>query len=80
MTLRSVSPSCLISYLFIYSYDIHAMGTQSDMLMWLMSEAKGVERSLEGWARRLLMVNFSSIHTITLVRAPFSCHISSFAN
>jgi hypothetical protein len=36
---------------------------QNDMLMWLMSEAKGVERSLEGVARRLLMVNFASIHT-----------------
>ncbi|KAH9984968.1 cytochrome P450 [Russula vinacea] len=31
----------------------------SDMLMWLMSEAKGVERSLEAWARRLLMLNFA---------------------
>ncbi|KAF8491193.1 cytochrome P450 [Russula emetica] len=27
----------------------------NDMLMWLMSEAKGVERSLEGVARRLLL-------------------------
>ena len=36
---------------------------QNDMLMWLMSEAKGVERSLEGVARRLLLVNFASIHT-----------------
>ena len=32
------------------------------MLMWLMSEAKGVERSLEGLARRLLLVNFAAIH------------------
>ena len=39
------------------------MGTQSDALMWLMSEAKGVERSLEAWARRLLMLNFVSVHT-----------------
>jgi hypothetical protein len=31
--------------------------------MWLMSEAKGVERSLEGVARRLLFVNFAAIHT-----------------
>jgi cytochrome P450 len=34
----------------------------NDMLMWLMSEAKGVERSLEGVARRLLVVNFAGIH------------------
>ncbi|KAI9511490.1 cytochrome P450 [Russula earlei] len=35
----------------------------NDMLMWLMNEAKGVERSLEGLARRLLVVNFAAIHT-----------------
>jgi hypothetical protein len=34
--------------------------------MWLMSEAKGVERSLEGVARRLLLVNFASIHATSL--------------
>jgi hypothetical protein len=33
-----------------------------------MNEAKGVERSLEGLARRLLFVNFASIHTTALVR------------
>ncbi|KAH9975530.1 cytochrome P450 [Lactifluus volemus] len=38
----------------------------NDMLMWLMSEAKGVERSLEGLARRLLRINFASIHTTSL--------------
>jgi hypothetical protein len=32
-----------------------------------MSEAKGVERSPEGLARRLLLVNFASIHTTSLV-------------
>ena len=37
------------------------------MLMWLMSEAKGVERSLEGLARRLLTVNFVAIQTTSLV-------------
>ncbi len=36
---------------------------QNDMLMWLMSEAKGVERSVEGLARRLLTVNFVAIHS-----------------
>ena len=53
------------------------------MLMWLMSEAKGAERSLEAWARRLLMINFSSIHSISLVSCSarhFSRHISLFAN
>ena len=37
------------------------------MLMWLMSEAKGVERSLEGFARRLLEINFAAIFTTSLV-------------
>ena len=40
--------------------------SQDDMLMWLMSEAKGVERSVEGVARRLLFINFASIHTTSL--------------
>ncbi len=35
--------------------------------MWLMSEAKGVERSLAGLARRLLVVNFAAIHTTSIV-------------
>ena len=40
--------------------------SQNDMLMWLMSEAKGVERSLEGWARRLLLINVIGIHSTAL--------------
>ena len=40
---------------------------QNDMLMWLMSEAKGVERSLGGLARRLLLVNFAGIHNTSNV-------------
>jgi hypothetical protein len=36
-----------------------------------MSEAKGTERSLEGLARRLLFVNFASIHTSALVRRQY---------
>ncbi|KAI0272855.1 hypothetical protein BGY98DRAFT_153325 [Russula aff. rugulosa BPL654] len=32
------------------------------MLMWLMTEATGVERSVEGFARRLLLANFASVH------------------
>jgi hypothetical protein len=38
-------------------------GLQNDMLMWLMDESKGVERSLEGLARRLLLVNFAAIQS-----------------
>jgi len=44
----------------------HTDDPQNDMLMWLMSEAKGVERSLEGVARRLLLINFASIHLTSL--------------
>ena len=44
-----------------FSHD--TVESQNDMLMWLMSEAKGVERSIEGLARRLLTVNFAAIHT-----------------
>jgi hypothetical protein len=75
MTLRCVSPIC--SNLSLYYDIIHTMGVQSDMLMWLMSEAKGVEKSLEGWARRLLNVDFTSVQTTSLVslqRAQFSRH------
>jgi len=43
----------------------------NDMLMWLMTEATGVERSIEGFARRMLIINFAAIHatsaTITQV-------------
>lgn len=38
----------------------------NDMLMWLMNEARGVERSLEGVARRMLAINFAAIHTTSL--------------
>ena len=37
------------------------------MLMWLMSEAKGVERSLEGLVRRLFVINFAANFTTSLV-------------
>jgi hypothetical protein len=40
--------------------------SQNDVLMWLMSEAEGVERSVEGLARRLLLLNLASIHTTYL--------------
>ena len=72
MTLRCVSPFC--SKLSLYHDVIHTMGAQSDMLMWLMSKANGVERSLEGWARRLLSVDFTSIHTTSIVSCCASNH------
>ena len=37
------------------------------MLMWLMSEAKGVEKSVEGLARRFLLVNLSSVQPTSVV-------------
>jgi hypothetical protein len=40
---------------------------QNDMLMWLMSEANGEERSPESLARRLIGINFAAIHTTSLV-------------
>ncbi|KAH9975527.1 cytochrome P450 [Lactifluus volemus] len=49
----------------------------NDMLMWLMSEAKGVERSLDGLARRLLLVNFASIHTTSLTLVQVLYHLLS---
>ena|SRR6266566_6012453 len=58
---RPVRQSNLV-YLPCQSADV-----QNDMLMWLMSEAKGIERSLDGLARRMLAVNFASIHTTSLV-------------
>jgi len=45
----------------------HLAESQNDALMWLMSEAKGVERSVEGLARRLLFFNLAGIHTTYLV-------------
>jgi hypothetical protein len=44
----------------------YTVDSQNDMLMWLMSEAKGVERSVEGVARRLLLMNFVAIHSTSL--------------
>ena len=37
---------------------------QIGMLIWLMSE--GVERSIEGLARRLLIANFLAVHSTSL--------------
>jgi len=38
----------------------------NDMLMWFMSQSRGVEKSLESLAQRLLVVNFVAIHTTSL--------------
>ncbi|KAH8996735.1 hypothetical protein EDB92DRAFT_1814108 [Lactarius akahatsu] len=35
------------------------------MVQFLMNESKGVERSLEGVARRMLAINFAAIHAIS---------------
>jgi hypothetical protein len=47
--------------------------SKNDMVMRLMSEAKGVERSLEGWARRLLLVNVIGIHSTALASNDTRC-------
>ncbi|KAI9441480.1 cytochrome P450 [Lactarius indigo] len=49
----------------------------NDMLMWLMNEAKGAERSLGGLARRLLIVNFVAIHTTSLAFTKVLFHLLS---
>ena len=46
--------------------------SQNDLLMWYMNEAQGVERSVEGLARRLLVTNFVSIHTTSMVNDDIS--------
>jgi hypothetical protein len=48
---------------------VHEIEIQNDMLMWLMSEAKGVEKSLDGLARRMVFMNLPSIHTTSRVRS-----------
>jgi hypothetical protein len=50
----------------IWNLSHYLAESQNDVLMWLMSEAKGVERSVEGLARRLLLLNLGSIHTTYL--------------
>ena len=37
------------------------------MLMWLMEEAQGDERSTRNLALRILTVNFAAIHTSSMV-------------
>ncbi|KAH8996774.1 cytochrome P450 [Lactarius akahatsu] len=56
---------------------INAEALQNDMLMWLMSESKGVERSLEGLARRMLVVNFAAIHSTSTTFTNVLYHLLS---
>ncbi|KAF8270428.1 cytochrome P450 [Lactarius quietus] len=49
----------------------------NDMLMWLMSEAKGAERSLEGFAVRMLAVNFAAIFTTSFAITGVLYHLLS---
>ena len=58
MISRLVRPLYLVSH--------YMTGAQNDMLMWLMSEAQGVERSVDGFARRLFGINLASIHSTSL--------------
>ena len=62
---RFVKPLNLVSHPLLRLFT----DSQNDMLMWLMSEAKGVERSVEGLARRMLLVNFAAIHSTSLASA-----------
>ena len=63
-------PVCQTIVQYLVSH--YVADLQNDMLMWLMSEAKGVERSLEGLARRLLVVNLGAIHTTSLASGDIS--------
>jgi len=65
MISRFVGP--LLWYLPYYNY---MADLQTDLLMGLMTEAKGVERSVEGFARRLLIANFAGVHTTALASVP----------
>ncbi len=62
MTNRFVNAFRLMLIFSLYYTEV-----QNDMLMWLMSEAKGVERSLAGLARRMLVTSFAAIHTTSTV-------------
>ena len=52
---------------FIVMESHYMADSQNDMLVWLVSEAKGVEGSVDGLTRRLHSVNFAGIHMTALV-------------
>ncbi|KAI9441481.1 cytochrome P450 [Lactarius indigo] len=49
----------------------------NDLLMWLMNESQGAERSLRGFARRLLIINFAGIHSTTTAFTNVLYHVLS---
>jgi hypothetical protein len=52
---------------------------QNDMLAWLMDEARGEEKSLRNLTLRVLIVNFSAIHTTTMVPTHFYISLSLYS-
>ena len=50
-----------------YPVSHYMVDSQNDMLMLLMSKTREVGMSLEGLARRLLLVNFAGIHATSMV-------------
>ena len=61
----------------LYWYFSHTGDLQNDFLMWMMSEAKGVERSVEGLARRLLTINIAAITLTSLASDDISSRCST---
>lgn len=60
----------MLRFVSMVEFDLiffHVGGVQNDMLMWLMNEAKGVEKLLEGLTRRMILINSASIHTTSNV-------------
>jgi Cytochrome P450 len=47
---------------------------QNDLLMWHMTRARGVEKCIEGFARRMLMMNLAAIHTTSTVSVDISIY------
>ncbi|EPQ60474.1 cytochrome P450 [Gloeophyllum trabeum ATCC 11539] len=38
----------------------------NDMLQWLLKGAEGNERTVDGWTRRMMVINFAAIHTSSM--------------
>ena len=54
-----------------YLVSHYMVDSQNDMLMLFMSKTREVGMSLEGLARRLLLVNFSGIHATSMASGDF---------